>query len=63
MNEKYNAMASALIKEAVEVPGRLSECYSIFYNYSILNALALASQIRGRASRGRSNHPWPRRFI
>lgn len=52
MNDKYNAMASALIKEAVEVPGRLAECYSIFHNYSILNALALASQIRGRASRG-----------
>lgn len=51
-DNKYNAMASALIKEAVEMPGRLAECYSVFCNYSILNALALASQIRARAARG-----------
>ena len=39
---------SELLNEAVTIPGRLSECYSAFWNYSIGNQAAAGYQLRAR---------------
>lgn len=35
----------ALLREALEKPGRLSDCYAVFHNYSLGNALLAALQL------------------
>jgi antirestriction protein ArdC len=39
---------SEILNEAITVPGRISDCYSTFYNYSIGNQLLAYSQLQQR---------------
>lgn len=44
----FKIAGPALIQEALNNPGVLSKCYSVFRNYSVMNGLALAMQCRKR---------------
>lgn len=45
---KNNIQFSTLLADILEKPGRISEAYSAFHNYSLGNMLAAASQLEAR---------------
>lgn len=45
---KSGLTAEMLVRDVITNPFKIDSCYSLFYNYSILNSLALSFQIRKR---------------
>lgn len=48
MKNSFELDALSIIKEGIEKPGLLSQCFSVFHNYSVLNGIALTMQCRKR---------------